>query len=87
MTRNEGLLRVSAAYPQTRGAARPLPVGLPVPREQSIDLLDRIIGDTGEDVDEPRLRVDFAELGCLDEREHDRCKAAEGVDGHAGDYI
>ena len=48
--------------------------GLPVPEQQGVKLLRRMIG-------EPCLGIDVAEFGRLDEREHDRCAMAAKVRG------
>jgi hypothetical protein len=42
----------------------------PFPRQEFVDAIDRMIGDAGENVGEPGLRVDAVELGGLDERIH-----------------
>ena len=47
-----------------------MPFGLPVPREEFVQPELRLLGDAGEDVGEPGLRVDVVELGGADERVH-----------------
>ena len=41
---------------------------LPVPGQQLVDPLGRMILQSRQDVGEPRLRVDVVELGSLDQR-------------------
>ena len=55
--------------------------GLPVPGQQGVKLLRRMIGDPRQHVGEPCLGIDVAEFGRLDEREHDRCAMAAKVRG------
>jgi hypothetical protein len=43
-------------------------VSLPVPRQQLVDPLGRIIGDAGEDVGESCPRIDIVELAGFDQR-------------------
>jgi hypothetical protein len=38
-----------------------------------------VIGDPGQDIGEPSLRIDVVELGGLDQREHDRGTLAAAV--------
>ena len=48
------------------GSATPLLVGFPIPRKQVGDLAGGMIGKPGQDVSEPRLRIDVAHLAGLD---------------------
>jgi len=38
------------------------------PRQQLVDTVDLVIGDTTEDIGQPRLRIDAVEFGCLNQR-------------------
>jgi hypothetical protein len=44
--------------------------GGPVPGHQRGEIVDLVIGDPGEYVGKPSLRIDFVELACLNQREH-----------------
>jgi hypothetical protein len=44
---------------------------VPVPGKELIQPADRVIGDAGEHIGEPGLRVDVVELGGLDQRVED----------------
>ena len=67
--------------------------GHPVPRQQFVDPLGRMIGQSGEDAGEPGLRVDIVEFAGLDQGMDGGGAAASGVgagelpvlapDGHA----
>src|ERR1700745_507429 len=46
--------------------------GSPVPWQKLVEPVDGVIVDPGEHVGEPCLRIDVIELGCLNERQHDR---------------
>jgi hypothetical protein len=37
----------------------------PIPREQFVESLNRMLGDARQDVGEPRLRINVVHLGCL----------------------
>jgi hypothetical protein len=43
----------------------------PFPRQQFVNAIHRMIGDAGEDIGEPSLRVNVVELRCVDERVHE----------------
>jgi hypothetical protein len=58
--------------------------GLPVPRQQGVDLLRRMIGDAGEHVGEPRLGIDAREFAALDQSVHDGGAVAAGVGATEG---
>ena len=51
----------------------------PVPRQQRGEIGDLVIGDAGEYVGEPGLRIDVIELGRLNQREHDRGAFAAAI--------
>lgn len=44
----------------------------PFPRKEIVDLVDRVIGDTSDDVGEPGFRIDVVEARGFDQRIHDR---------------
>ena len=46
--------------------------GLEVPGRQFVDPVDLVVGDAGEDVGQPDLRIDAIELGGLDQGVGDR---------------
>ena len=69
-------LKLSAAERSFAGALRGLmpPIfrlRLPVPRQQLVEPALRHVGDAGEDVGEPGLRIDVVELGGDDQRVHE----------------
>ena len=53
--------------------------GSPVPWQKLVEPVDGVIVDPGEHVGEPCLRIDVIELGCLNERQHDRRAPAIGA--------
>jgi hypothetical protein len=55
------------------------PPGLPIPRKQLVEPLLRDIGDAGEDIGEPCLRIDVVEPSGGDERVHERGALAAAV--------
>jgi len=46
--------------------------GAPVPRQQRAEARLRNVGDAGEDIGEPSLRIDVIQLGGLYQRVHER---------------
>ena len=56
-----------------------MPFGFPVPGEELVQPRLRHLGDAGEDVGEPGLRVDVVELGGADQRVHHRCSLAAAI--------
>jgi hypothetical protein len=38
--------------------------GMPIPWQQFVEFLVRMLGDASEDVGEPGLRINFIHLGC-----------------------
>ena len=38
-------------------------LGRPVPGQQVVELVAGVIGDTGQDIGQPGLRIDIVELG------------------------
>jgi hypothetical protein len=48
----------------------------PIPGQQFVDAIDRMIGDASDDVGEPHLGIDVIEASGLDERVHDGGSAA-----------
>ncbi len=55
------------------------PVFLPVPGHQFVEPLCRVIGNAGEDVGEPGLRIDVTQSTCRDERKHHRGALAAAI--------
>ena len=53
--------------------------GIPVPGQQFGDAVDRVVGDAGEHVAQPGLRIEAVELGGLDQRVDGRGALAAGV--------
>ena len=51
----------------------------PIPGQQRGQVGDLVIGDPGQHVGEPGLRIDVVELGRLDQREHDRGALAAAI--------
>src|SRR5882757_4901437 len=51
----------------------------PVPGQQRGEIVDLVIGDTGEHVGEPGLWIDVVELCGLNQREHDRGAFATSI--------
>ena len=56
-----------------------LPFGLPVPGEEFVQAVLRLLGDAGEDVGEPGLGVDVVELRGADESVHHRRPLAAAI--------
>jgi hypothetical protein len=52
---------------------------LPAPRQQLLNAARRVIGDAGENVGQPRARIDVAELGRLNQGEDHRGALAAGI--------
>src|SRR5258706_166414 len=68
-----GLFVTSAVTPSISAWRRPADGGArrpPIPREQLVELVSRMLGDASEDVGEPGLRVDVVHLGRDDEGVH-----------------
>lgn len=53
--------------------------GLPIPREQFVEAADGMVGDAGEDVGEPCLRIDVVESTGQDQRIGDRRPLATAI--------
>ena len=51
----------------------------PIPRQQCGQFGDLVIGDPGEHIGEPRLRIDTVELRRVNERQHDRGALAAAI--------
>ena len=51
----------------------------PIPRQEFSQVSDLMIGDPGQHVSEPGLRIDAVELGRLNERQHDRCALTAAI--------
>ena len=69
---------VSSGECQLRGQGL-LPFGLPVPGEELVKAVLRLLCDAGEDVGEPSLEVDVVELGGVDQSLHHRRALAAAI--------
>ena len=54
-------------------------MGAPIPWQQIVEPVNRVFGDTSEDVSEPGLRINIVHLGRDDQAVHDRGSLAATI--------